>query len=190
MRCVYATINAAGVVIGVSELSGLVDDSHMIPLSAYDESLLGKIYDASTGKFQDALPLPQPTVEERRRQVSAAIDLQAKGLRDGVVVLISPAEMSSWPIKQTEARAFVASNDEVDAPMLVAEAGYRKCTTAELVGMVLAKAQQLAGLEAMISGECGRRQDLLRMTGDAAAIEQMAASVPYGWPGFPDPSTP
>lgn len=129
---------------------------------------------------------PSQTIEQRRAQVSAEIDLHAKALRDNVVQLISPAEMSSWPIKQAQALAFQAGGGDAVAPMLVAEAGYRQCTTAELVDMVLAKAQQLAALEAMISGECGRRQDLLRVA-DLAQIDALASSVRTGWPGFPDP---
>lgn len=133
-------------------------------------------------------PQPAPTLEQRRTQVSQAIDLHAKELRDNVVQLISPAEMSSWPIKQAEAKAFVASGNDADAPMLVAEAGYRQVTTAELVDMVLAKAQQLAGLEAMISGECGRRQDILRTLDDIEMIDAFAAGVRFGWLNFPDPA--
>lgn len=131
--------------------------------------------------------LPSQTIEQRRAQVSADIDLHAKSLRDNVVALISPAEMSSWPIKQAQALAFQKSGDEADAPMLVAEAGYRQVTTAELVDMVLAKAQQLAGLEAMISGECGRRQDILRTLEDIEMIDAFAAGVRFGWLNFPDP---
>jgi len=129
-----------------------------------------------------------PTLNARRAQVSADIDLHAKGLRDGVVALISAAEMSSWPIKQSQALAFQAGGGDAAAPMLVDEAGYRQCTTAELVEMVLAKAQQLAGLEAMISGECGRRQDILRTLEDVEVIDAFAAGVRHSWPGFPDPA--
>lgn len=135
--------------------------------------------------FLAAQPSP-PNLEDRRAWVSADIDLHAKALRDGVVSLISPAEMSSWPLKQTQAVAFLASGEDAAAPLLVAEARYRKCTTAKLVDMVLAKAQQLSGLEAAISGECGRRQDLLRAA-DPAQIDVLAAGLRFGWPGFPDP---
>ena len=151
--------------------------------------LASKLYVVDTGdRYRPAAPddprlLP---LDEYRSAISQQIDLHAKSLRDRVVALISPAEMSSWPIKQKQAEAFALSGLESDAPMLVKEAGFRKCSTAELVGMVLAKAEQLSDLEATISGECGRRQDLLRVA-DLAQIDLLAGGVRTAWPGFPDP---
>lgn len=155
-------------------------------VEASDDVIAGMVRQAD-GTYAAPTVSP-PTIEQRRTQVSAGIDLHAKALRDGVVALISPAEMSSWPIKQSQALAFQASGDAAAAPMLVAEAGYRQVTTAELVDMVLAKAQQLAGLEVMISGECGRRQDILRAVDDIELIDALDAGSRFGWPGFPDPA--
>lgn len=133
------------------------------------------------GEWRTTWLTVQRTVEQRRAQVAEQIDLRAKALRDQVVSTISAAEMSSWPIKQAQAEAFAASGDEADAPMLVTEAGYRECSVEVLVDKVLVKAEQLAGIEAAIAGECGRRQDLLKVA-DSDGIGAIAAGVLTGWP--------
>lgn len=174
-----------GVVVNTIEVDSLDVFPEMLLL---DAALGGQMGDSWDGQVFTPPAVVAPTIEQRRAQVSAAIDLHAKALRDGVVQLISPAEMSSWPIKQKQAEAFALTSNESDAPMLVKEASFRQCSVAELVAMVLAKADVLSDLEATISGECGRRQDVLRAIDDIELIDALAAGVRFGWPGFPDPA--
>lgn len=42
MRYYYAQINQAGICIALSDLSGEVVNANMIPLPAYDSSVIGK----------------------------------------------------------------------------------------------------------------------------------------------------
>lgn len=142
------------------------------------------------GEWRGTWIVVERTTEQRRASVATAIDRHAKLLRDGVVALISAAEMASWPIKREQALVLQAGGTLLDTDLLVLEAAARQVTPAELAEMVLAKAQVLAGLEAMISGECGRRQDILRTLDDAEMIDAFAAGVPFAWPGFPDSGAP
>ena len=47
----YAQIDEDNIVIGISQLSGKVDNPNMIELDTYDTSILGKLYE--NGKFID-----------------------------------------------------------------------------------------------------------------------------------------
>lgn len=141
--------------------------------------------------WHEATNRPQwPDVETARDEMSARIDADAKVARDLVVAAYSAAEMSSWPIKRSQALRHRATGDDADAPMLVIEAGYRQCSVANLVDLVLAKADVLAGLEARIAGESGYLQDLLQAAETMDDIESFAAS--QGWldPRPPMPELP
>lgn len=96
----YAQINTGRVVVAVSNLSGPVADPLMIPISVYDESLLGKVYDAASGLFQDAPPLPPgvPPVVSMRQ---ARLALHAVGKLAGVT---SAIDAMTDPDQQTVAR--------------------------------------------------------------------------------------
>lgn len=123
---------------------------------------------------------PPLSLDETRAARLADVDRLAKGKRDTIVADISAAEMASWPIKRAEALAYEESGLDADAPNLAAEASARQVTLADLVAKVLAKADQLAGLEAQIAGHCGYLQDQIRAAADVAAIE--AIDITAGWP--------
>lgn len=94
------------------------------------------------------------TLAEAQANRIAVVDLAAASLRDRVTAGISAAEMSSWPLKLTEAQAG-------GGPMLALEAGYRGISEADLIVKVLDKAQQLSTLEAQISGVSGMHNDTI-----------------------------
>lgn len=131
--------------------------------------------DAAVQSIIDAYPLSSAQAE-----VIAKIDMHAKSLRDGVVASISPAEMANWTIKQAEARAYQASGNEADAPMLGIEATARGVTVADLAAKVLAKAVQLSQLEAMIAGVAGAHGDAVKALGTFDAV--LAYDWHTGWP--------
>lgn len=126
--------------------------------------------DVAVQAIIDAYPLSASQAE-----VIAQIDLHAKSLRDSVVAAISPAEMASWTIKQAEARAYQASGNDADAPMLGIEATARGVTVADLAAKVLAKAVQLSQLEAMIAGVAGAHGDAVK------ALTTFDAVLTYDW---------
>ena len=58
MQHYYAQLNDDGVVVSVSQLSGIVDAPDMVALQTYDTTLMGKRYDADAGIFEDVAPPP------------------------------------------------------------------------------------------------------------------------------------
>jgi hypothetical protein len=94
------------------------------------------------------------TLAEAQANRTAVVDLAAASLRDRVTAGISAAEMSSWPLKLSEAQAG-------GGPMLTLEAGYRGISEADLIVKVLDKAQQLSTLEAQIAGVSGMHNDAI-----------------------------
>lgn len=120
------------------------------------------------------------SLDSCKAEVVAAVDAHAKTLRDSVVANISPAEMASWTIKQAEARAWQASGNAADAPMLSIEAMARGTTIADLSVKVLAKAVQLSQLEAMIAGVAGAHGDAVKALATFEAV--LAYDWHSGWP--------
>ncbi|SNT29257.1 hypothetical protein SAMN06265795_12262 [Noviherbaspirillum humi] len=109
----------------------------------------------------------------------AAIDAHAAKLRNKVVAGISPAEMSSWPLKVKEAIAYLA-DASADTPMLTMEAQARQITVLELAQRVKANSDQLAMLEAVIAGNAGRHRDAVAALTDWQAVSAYDFST--GWP--------
>lgn len=113
------------------------------------------------------------TLAEAQANRVAVVDLAAASLRDRVTAGISAAEMSSWPLKLTEAQAG-------GGPMLTLEAGYRGISEAALIVLVLDKAQQLSTLEAQIAGVSGMHNDTIRAM---TTIEDVVAyDMRANWP--------
>ena len=56
MEHFYAQLNDDSIVVGVSQLSGKVEASHMIPISDYDASLLRKKFNRASQEFEAGLP--------------------------------------------------------------------------------------------------------------------------------------
>jgi hypothetical protein len=121
-----------------------------------------------------------PSLEFLIAEKLAAVDELAAGQRARAVARASPAEMASWTLKLQEAKAWLASQDDADAPMLALEAQARGATLAVLVSKVIAKAQAYRRAEAAIAGAAGRHRDAvaaLQTIGDVAAYD-----ITAGWP--------
>lgn len=118
-----------------------------------------------------------PTAQAKR---IAEIEAYAAGLRNKVIAGYSAAEMSSWPIKVMEARAYTISGNAGDAPMLSIEATARGITLTDLAAKVLTKADGFAPLEATISGICGKHQDAIRALTDIRDL--LVYDWRAGWP--------
>lgn len=103
----------------------------------------------------------------------------AKTLRDKAVAGISSGEMAGWPIKLSEARAFVA-DPTVNTPMLTAEANARGISVADLVVKVGGNSSRFAALEAAIGGADGKHRDALSRLTTFEEINSYDLSV--NWP--------
>lgn len=151
-------------------------------------------------QFDDAAPLEAysgliPTTRQvavRFSTVTAALaglkadcDELAVQKRAAITRGISPAEMSSWPIKRAEALAYQASGNAADAPMLQVEATARGIPFADLATKVQTKAALLSQFEAQIAGNNGKHNDALDALAAApgATVDQMLAyDITIGWP--------
>ena len=92
----YAQINSTNLCIAISQLSELMDAPDMIALDAYDETVLGKHYDAETGQFVAPAAPALPAVvitgvavdTEHAARAQIAPDFSAMKLPVGATVTI------------------------------------------------------------------------------------------------------
>lgn len=49
----YAQLDASGLVVGISSLSGEVHSPNMVLVASADEGLIGTSYNTTTGEFSD-----------------------------------------------------------------------------------------------------------------------------------------
>ena len=113
------------------------------------------------------------TLAEAQADRSAVVDQVAASLRGRATAGVSPAEMSSWPLKLAAANAGGGA-------MLQLEAQYRGITEAALIALVLDSAAQLSQLEAIIAGVSGKHRDAIAALG---TIEEVCAyDMRADWP--------
>lgn len=72
MTYYYAQIDAARIVVGVTQVAAPVEAEHMLPLDELDISILGKRHDTETGAFVDVPVAPQHHCGTSRRWPSGA----------------------------------------------------------------------------------------------------------------------
>lgn len=102
----------------------------------------------------------------------ARVDAYAAYRRQLVCAPTSPYEAASWALKLAEARAG-------GGPMLQLEAQARQITEAELIQRVIANADALAQLEAVLAGVAGYHRDKIKTMTDEEAVTY---NWQDGWP--------
>ncbi len=132
----------------------------------------------------EIIALPAEAIAQTLAATKAAksreCDLLAKGKREAFTATIAPGEMASWSIKRAEAMAYQATAQATDAPSLVVEAEARGIVLIDLVAKVLAKAEQLSYIEALLAGINGKHNDAIAQLDTAAAVR--AYDITAGWP--------
>lgn len=121
------------------------------------------------------------TLEQARTYRCNEVALHARNLRDALMWLTSPFEAGSWPLKLTEARAYLAGGDAAAATILGPEAQRRGLSLQNLCGLVVANASAVAPLESLIAGTDGAHRDAIRQLASFEAVLSYDAST--GWPG-------
>lgn len=120
------------------------------------------------------------TLERGKALKCAEIAARAKSLRDKAISNVSAGEMASWPLKLAEAKAYAASANPADAPLLSVEAAVRGLTLSELIAKVDGNAQAFSALETQIAGTDGRHRDAVNVL---TTLEDVAAyDYEGGWP--------
>lgn len=133
-------------------------------------------------------PLPPSSVGQDdlattklKRQLE--IDSYAAGLRNRAVRGRSAAEMATWSAKLVEAKAFTATSDPLQAPLLASTATVRGITLAALVAKVNAQAAPFLQVEAYIDGTRGKHNDAIEAMLDVPSI--VTYNWMAGWPNIP-----
>lgn len=172
----YQVLQAGGV-FDFETRSNVPPDRSSAAWKAYQEWL-------TTGNT----PLPPSTIgaddlatSKLKRQ--SEIDAYAAGLRNAVVRGRSSAEMSSWTAKLVESRAFMASSNPADCPLIAAIATVRGIAVADLVAKVIEQSTPFLQAEAYIDGVRGRHCDAVEALVDVGAIITYDWST--GWPVIP-----
>jgi len=125
-------------------------------------------------------PLPPDSIGQDDLATSKAkrqseIDAYAAGLRNQFVRGRSVGEMASWTLKLIEARAWVATQDPLQAPMLVLSAQVRGITVDAMAAKVLAQAEPFLQAEAYVDGIRGKHSDAIDACTDVRDI------ITYDW---------
>jgi hypothetical protein len=125
-------------------------------------------------------PLPPDTIGQDTLAVAiekrkSEIDAYAAGLRNAVIRGYSSAELSSWSLKLIEARAYIATSDINQAPLLNATAQVRGITISDMANRVMTNSAQFLQLEATIDGIRGKHCDAV------GAMTTVQGIITYDW---------
>ena len=125
-------------------------------------------------------PEPEDTsIDALQADRLAHVDRVASAMRNKIVGSTHPAEMASWPIKLAQAQLCVSSQ-ELNTPLLDAEAAARGVAREALAARILTNAQLFAGAEALIAGAAGAHRDAIKALDTADAVT--AYDFRGGWP--------
>ncbi len=111
------------------------------------------------------------------------INMYAAGLRNSAIRGRSAGEMSSWSIKVTEARAFVATGLAANAPTLALTATVRGMPLVDLVQRVIDQSAPFLQAEAYIDGIRGKHCDAILAATDVRDV--VTYDWHAGWPTIP-----
>lgn len=125
------------------------------------------------GEFWNGADIEFATLAEAQADRIRVVEACAAAIRGRVVADTSPAEMASWTLKLTEARAG-------GGPMLALEAQYRGISEESLIEKILGNAQGLAAAEAMIAGISGKHADAINALDSIEAV--CAYDMRTDWP--------
>ncbi len=114
------------------------------------------------------------TAAIRQDAAIALVRQRVDELADRFVERYTATEAKAWTAWQMEAKAFDASADPADAPLLAFEAAIRGDTLENRVAEVLAAAQVTALIPSIASGARGRAEAMIATSnGDAAIIQSI-----------------
>lgn len=122
------------------------------------EVSLGTAYDVASG-FVLPVPvqLPQKTIEQLRADAQLLVIDWASNQQEAAVQDYTAAERKTWPEQEAEAKAYLASNNPADAPILAQQvaatnASGGSTTLAALCQHILGTATQLRVFSAAVRG--------------------------------------
>jgi hypothetical protein len=119
---------------------------------------------------QQALPVANGS----KQDALARIDVAYQHATDALKVGYPDDETRSWPLQETEARAWL-QNPDAATPWLDAAANARGLSKAELAGRIVANAASFASAHGQLTGKRQKLRDQIAALGDNALEEQLDA---------------
>jgi len=117
-----------------------------------------------------ALPTAMGPKQEALFRIDAAYQDAVSALKAGY----PDDETRSWPMQETEARAWL-QNPDAPTPWLDAAVSTRGLSKAELAGRILAHAASFASAHGRLTGKRQKLRDMVIASGDNALKEQLDA---------------
>jgi len=117
-----------------------------------------------------------PTTAELKLQKLAEINDEFEKAMSPIITGIPAIERESWKKQETEARAYLISNDAI-TPLIDALAISRGIDKAELVSRIIAKADLFATLSGQLIGKRQALEDAVNALPESATAEDIAAIV-------------
>lgn len=119
-------------------------------------------------------PLPEPTIadlkQSKRTEINAAFEQEMQQITNGY----PPNEISSWSKQEIEAHAYVAKNSAA-TPLIDALAANRDIAKADLVLLIIAKADLFASISGRLIGKRQALEDALDALPETATAEDIEA---------------
>lgn len=125
--------------------------------------------------WKEAAPRPTtPAAAAPRQDAFARIDAAYQDAISTLKAGYPDDETRSWPMQETEARAWL-QNPDAATPWLDAAANARGLSRAELAGRIMANAAAFASAHGRLTGNRQKLRDQIIALGDSAPKEQMDA---------------
>jgi len=105
----YAQLDAAGLVVGVSQLSGEVVSPDLVELPTFDESKLGQVFNRQAGTFGPRVKTEKELAAEELQAIDAATGM-GRTMREVLIALAAKSGADVSYLAAKEAAAVVARN--------------------------------------------------------------------------------
>ena len=105
----YAQINAAGLVVAVSQLAGEVDSSDLIELQDYDTGKLGQVFDRVAGTFGPRVKTEKELAAEELQAIDAATGM-SRTMREVLIAIGTKTGADVAYLATQEGKAVAARN--------------------------------------------------------------------------------
>ncbi len=125
---------------------------------------------------------PEISFEEQRAEWLNNVDMVANAKRNSLTGGHDSTEIATWSVKQAEAKTWLASRNDADAPLLAAEAAARQVSVEQIVGKIIANSTVLLQAEAAIAGHRGLLRDRIRAVTNDDLAALRAIDIETGWP--------
>lgn len=171
----YAKINNGAITdifegVLITELETQYPESFFAPCESWET--VGTRY--IDGSFVSSPPSPPPTLGQAKQQKLEELHQWIMGIDQRAIGKYASSERLDFRRKEDEARIYLTSGEPVDAPYLSVEAGAAGMELLTLAQVVVAKADGLRHLMALISGKRKLYEGQIGVAASIAELEQIS----------------